>query len=176
MTSCGGKETLAYSDVTEFIPMAGSQWYTRCWVASAALRPLNTTSSWLMRMATKSLTSCIHHGCPLTHQLRLIRKAFKLVGHCPLVGGGTASGRRPKRKPQLAWKSEPFKQTIVPHIELLTTGLTSVVALRTVQVRVAIHDSHGNLLFTHIRLIDWASTPEVYRNSVTIVSTQTMQP
>jgi hypothetical protein len=156
--------------------MAGSQWCTRCWVASTAPKPLNMISSRLMRTATKSSTSCMRYSCPLTHRLGLIWKAFKLVGCHPSAGGGITSGCRQKRKPQLAQKSEPFKRTTAHHTEPLTTGLTSVVAPRTVQVRVAIHNSRGNLLFTHICSIDWASTLEVYRNSVMTVSTQTMLP
>jgi hypothetical protein len=176
MTSCGDKETLASSDMTEFIPMEESQWYTRRWVASAALKPQNTTSSRSTKTATRSSTSCMRHGCPLTHRLRLIRKAFKLVGCRPSAGSEIANGHRRKRKPQLAWKSEPFKRMTARRTGPPTTGSTSVVDPRTVQVRVAIHDSRGNLLFTHTHLIDWASTLEVYRNSVTTVSTQTMPP
>jgi hypothetical protein len=156
--------------------MEESRWSIQCWAASVAQRPPSTTSSQLTRTATKSSTSCMHHSCPLTHQLRLTQKAFKLVGHRPSGGSGNASEHRWKRKLQLAWKSEPFKQTTTHHTGPPTTGSMSAAAPKIVQVRVAIHDSHGNLLFTHTRSIDWASTPEVYRNSVTTVSTQTMPP
>jgi hypothetical protein len=173
-TFCRGNGTLASSDEIEFLLTDESQWYIRCWVASDAQKLRSTTSSPPTRMATKSSTSCMHHSCPLTHQLRLIQKAFKLVGHHPSGGGGTANGHRRMRKPQLAHKSKPFKQTTAHHTEAQTTGSMSAAAPRTVQVRVAIHRSCGNLLYMHTCLIDWASTLEVYRNLVMTVFTRTM--
>jgi hypothetical protein len=61
------------------------------------------------------------------------------------------------------------------HTEPPTTGSTSAVAPKIVQVKVAIHGSRGNLLFMHMGSINWDLTPKVYRDSVTIVSTQTIE-
>jgi hypothetical protein len=101
----------------------------------------------------------------------LIWKAFKLIGTHPLGGGESASGYRWKKTPQLVQRTKLFRQTTAHHMELLTTGSMSAAAPKIVQVKVVIHRSHGNLLFTHMGLINWDLTLEVYRNLVTIVST-----
>jgi hypothetical protein len=60
-------------------------------------------------------------------------------------------------------------------MKLLTTGSTLAAAPKIVQVKVAIHRSCSNLLFMHMGSINWDLTLEVYRDLVTIVSTQTIE-
>jgi hypothetical protein len=92
-----------------------------------------------------------------------------------LAGGGIVSGCRQKRKPQLAWKSEPFRQTTAHHTKPLITGSILAVAPKIVQVKVAIHRSCSNLLFMHMGSINWDLTLKVYRNLVVIVFTWTIK-